>query len=411
MVRRFVCAAVFSAMVFSTTSAGDAVPTPLQAAPIDPEAALARLKAGNARFVQGESTFANLDQDRRCLTTDRGQHPYASILSCSDSRVPPELLFDAGIGELFAIRVAGNVADTDEIGSLEYGAGHLETPLIVVMGHTRCGAVTAVVQGSQLHGSIPGLIDNIAPAVDAAREKHPGVPEARLVHAAIRENVRQSMADVLRHSAGIRQLVVAGKTRLVGAVYDIHNGTIEWIGELPNQMAILDAAAGEDIHDHAAVAHRPSTSPEPVGDSTASIPSDPHALAVTASQDRMPVDAQRAGPAGVPRSPVSYPSQQPAHHVPAKATRPEPHQEDAGHDSGDDDEPTEKPDPHAGLAPKQTLVQKHGLLVPAVFLAAGSALSGTVVFLLKSRGSSSARPVDAKSKPADANPEPAKPAA
>ena len=111
---------------------------------VEPSAAdeaLQKLIAGNARFAAGEPTAQHQDQARRCETVAGGQHPYVTILSCADSRVPPEIVFDAGLGDLFVIRIAGNVADTDEIATIEYGVGHLNSPLIVVMGHTKCGAV------------------------------------------------------------------------------------------------------------------------------------------------------------------------------------------------------------------------------------------------------------------------------
>jgi carbonic anhydrase len=127
----------------------------------------------------------------------QGQNPSVTILACSDSRLPVERIFDQGIGDLFVVRVAGNVADGDEIGSIEYGMGHLHTPLLVVLGHTKCGAVTAVASGAAVHGSIPGLVDNIIPAVDAARRKNPTLSGPDLIARAIEENVLISMRDVL----------------------------------------------------------------------------------------------------------------------------------------------------------------------------------------------------------------------
>ena len=133
------------------------------------EQALNKLKEGNKRYVAGNSRYANLDQSRRDLTSTKGQHPFATIIGCSDSRAPIEHIFDVGIGEIFTIRVAGNVCDVDEAGSIEYGVDHLSTPLFVVLGHTSCGAVTAVAQSAELHGNIPALVDNIIPNV---KERH-----------------------------------------------------------------------------------------------------------------------------------------------------------------------------------------------------------------------------------------------
>lgn len=132
------------------------------ATPLNSDTALAALKDGNARFVAGKPTRPNQDAARR-TDVAKGQNPFAALISCADSRVAPELVFDQGLGDLFIVRVAGNVANTDEIGSSEYGVEHLGAPLLVVLGHTKCGAVAAVMQGAEVHGNIPGAVKNIAP--------------------------------------------------------------------------------------------------------------------------------------------------------------------------------------------------------------------------------------------------------
>jgi methyl-accepting chemotaxis protein len=227
-----------------------AAPATAPAAPAGPTAAeaLERLKAGNARFVADKPTHPDEGAARRHETA-AGQKPFATILSCSDSRVPPELLFDQGLGDVFPIRVAGNVADTDEIGTIEYGTGHLHTPLLVVLGHTKCGAVTAVVRGDKVGGSIPLLVDNIVPAVEEAKkaqqhvDTHLGasVSQAELVAAAIRANVFQQMKGVIAGSEEVRELIHAGKLTVVGGVYDIETGQVQWLGEHPQQAALLEA--------------------------------------------------------------------------------------------------------------------------------------------------------------------------
>ncbi len=138
------------------------------ATPLTSDQALERLKEGNARFVSGKAIHPNTDLARLIQAGKENQadHAYATIISCSDSRVPVERIFDAGIMDLFIIRVAGNVVDTDEAGSIEYGLAHVKTPLFVVLGHTQCGAVTAVTEAIQGHGhaleiNIPPLVDNI----------------------------------------------------------------------------------------------------------------------------------------------------------------------------------------------------------------------------------------------------------
>lgn len=231
--------ALACAMGVSATRAADHGGHSKQAMRMLRDAALVLLKEGNARFQEDKSTHPSADADRRHSTAEEGQAPLVTVLSCSDSRAPVELIFDRGIGELFAIRVAGNVADTDEIATVEYGVGHLGTPLLVVLGHTKCGAVTAVVKGAEVHGLLPQLVDNIVPA--AERAKAGGGEEVEVIERAIKENVHQSMADILRRSSIVRQAVEGGTVRMLGAVYDIHTGKVEWLGEHPEQKQILAA--------------------------------------------------------------------------------------------------------------------------------------------------------------------------
>ncbi len=195
---------------------------------VTPSVALERLKKGNHRFAEGHSVSPNFNKARIQKTFEKGQHPYATILSCSDSRVPPEILFDQGVGDLFVIRVAGNVADVDEIGTAEYGAGHLNTPLVMVLGHRKCGAVTAVANGEVVHGNIPKLVDNIVPAVTRIRLARPGAAASAWIEDAIAENVRQSISD-LKQSHIIHELLTQKKVEIVGGVYDIETGTVNFL--------------------------------------------------------------------------------------------------------------------------------------------------------------------------------------
>ena len=142
------------------------------------------LKDGNARYVEGKPTHPHQGAERRALTAGQGQHPFAAVLSCSDSRAPVELIFDQGIGDLFVIRVAGNVAATDEIGTMEY-VDYLGIPVLVVLGHSQCGAVTAAVEGTKLPGSMGVLVAPIKPAADKAKADHPGAATEALVAAAV----------------------------------------------------------------------------------------------------------------------------------------------------------------------------------------------------------------------------------
>ena len=207
---------------------------------VSANSALSMLQQGNERFVDGTMLHPNAGCERREETSTGGQHPFVTVLACSDSRVPVEMVFDQGIGDVFVVRVAGNVADTDEIGSIEYGAGHLKTPLVVVMGHTQCGAVTAVCTNAEVGGSIPLLVDNIVPAVTSARAAHPDASDTALVPFAIEENVWHSIEQLLENSSEVRELVHAGSCMVVGAVYDINSGTIHWLGPHPKQADFIE---------------------------------------------------------------------------------------------------------------------------------------------------------------------------
>lgn len=212
----------------------------------------ARLSQGNERYAADQPQHPHAGAARRSEVA-AGQHPLATVISCSDSRVPPEVLFDQGIGDLFIIRVIGNIGGADETGSAEYGVEHLGTPLLVVLGHTRCGAVTAAVTHAALHGNIPPLVAHIRPAVDAAHREQPALKGAELVPAAIQANVRQSMAELFRRSAVICEHVRGGKLKVVGAVYDIESGRVEWLGEHPQQTALLASHKGSNSSGRKAV--------------------------------------------------------------------------------------------------------------------------------------------------------------
>lgn len=203
-----------------------------------PDAAIALLKAGNKRFVTGKAIQPHTDVARLILAgkENQGDHAYATVITCSDSRVPVEILFDAGVMDIFVIRVAGNVLDVDEIGSVEYGLAHVNTPVFVVLGHTQCGAVTAVTNAVQGHGhplerNIPPLVDNIIPAVEKAILDNPTVHGAEVIPFAIQENIWQGIEDLFMNSPASRDLVNDGKVKVVGAIYDVSNGKISWLPE------------------------------------------------------------------------------------------------------------------------------------------------------------------------------------
>ncbi len=212
--------------------------------------ALKALQEGQARFLAGKPTHPHQDAARRAEIV-AGQNPLATILTCADSRVPAELIFDQGLGDVFVVRVAGNVAGTDEIGTIEYGVGHLGTPLLVVMGHTSCGAVKATVEGAQVGGSIPDLLGNIAPAVAQARAANPGAGAAALLAAAVKLNVWVSVEEIFKRSAEVREAVKAGKLQVVGAVYDLATGSVEIMGAHAEQTRLLAEESSETTHEKA----------------------------------------------------------------------------------------------------------------------------------------------------------------
>ncbi len=234
------------------------------------EAAVALLKEGNTRYLSGKLQHPNLDAERRASTVAEGQEPFATILACSDSREPVELIFDRGIGDLFVVRVAGNIAGVSELATVEYGVGHLNTPLLVVMGHTKCGAVTAVVKGAELHGHLPALAEKIKPAVELARTQTTDADA--LVPKAIRANVWQTIGTIISQSSIVREKLTAGKVQIVGAVYDLEQGTVAWLGAHPDEQKMLalasvtESAAGHQKPSAAKTSPVPSAHPsEPAG--------------------------------------------------------------------------------------------------------------------------------------------------
>lgn len=191
--------------------------------------ALAELKAGNRRFVAGKHQSPNLDL-KRVREVVAGQKPEAVILGCADSRVPPEVIFDEGIGDLFVVRVAGNIAEPATTGSVEYAAEHLGVPLVVVLGHHKCGAVKATAEAhGPAEGNIGEIVKEIQPAVEAARA-HPGAEG--LVDDAVHQNAALVAAQLLSESPVLSHLVHEGKVKIVTAIYDLDSGKVEW-GDAP----------------------------------------------------------------------------------------------------------------------------------------------------------------------------------
>lgn len=191
------------------------------------DSVLAELRAGNAHHVAHRYLHPHQTAERQRELVS-GQHPHAELLSCSDSRVPPELVFDQGLGDLFVVRVAGNVASDTELASLEYGAEHLHVPLLVVLGHQKCGAVTAAVEGGRAEGHLGALFGLLRPAVEKTRGMS-GDPVENAVKANVEKVVRQLRAS----TPVLARLVSQGKLKVVGAVYSLDTGEVTWLPDSP----------------------------------------------------------------------------------------------------------------------------------------------------------------------------------
>jgi carbonic anhydrase len=216
---------------------------------VSPDEAMRRLIEGNARFVHDIDHVTTRDIGRRGELAS-GQAPFAIVLSCADSRVPPELVFDQELGDLFVLRVAGNTADDAILGSIEYAVDHLGTKLILVMGHTACGAVKAAVDtaasgkgADSLPGHLPAVVAPIMPAVAETR-KDAGDP----VRLAVMRHVQRTVASLRTSGPSISGGVEAGGLRVVGAIYDLATGEVDFLPELsttPMKPAVEAASASE----------------------------------------------------------------------------------------------------------------------------------------------------------------------
>ncbi|MBD2492912.1 carbonic anhydrase [Nostoc sp. FACHB-280] len=186
--------------------------------PVNPDTALKRIIEGNQRFVEGKRL--NPNQSRlRLQETAVAQYPFASILGCADSRVPAEIVFDQGLGDLFVVRVAGNVASQTAIGSLEFATSVLGSQLIVVVGHAKCGAVSAAIQGAPLPGRIGVFVEEIKPAVESVRHKTGSLEENSII-----ANVQYQVTRLVESSTILKGLVKEGKLKIVGGRYDLKTG-------------------------------------------------------------------------------------------------------------------------------------------------------------------------------------------
>jgi carbonic anhydrase len=210
---------ILAAIALSFIAARTTIAADHSSSAIGPSEALKLILEGNDRFVAGKLKHPHQAPSRRDEIA-KGQHPFASILACSDSRTAPEILFDRGLGDLFIVRVAGNVADQVVIESLDYSVTHLGARLVIVLGHTRCGAVTAAVQGHDGPGDVGPMLKELRPAV-AASKGRPGDP----VENAIRANVKLVVEKLVK-SPELAATVKSGELKILGAIYDLDTGKI-----------------------------------------------------------------------------------------------------------------------------------------------------------------------------------------
>ncbi len=206
---------------------------------ISPSEALERLQQGNRRFVDGERGADELTGPARRSEVAGDQQPFAIVLGCSDSRVPAEIVFDQGLGDLFVIRVAGNVVAPSQIGSVEFAAEYFGTRLVVVLGHSRCGAVLATLEELQQRSRHPSqnlrsIVDRVRPAVQPLLETDPEQDPDVLVQRAVRANVRAA-ANQLRHGSQLlEQAVQEGRVLIVGAEYSLETGVVDFFEGVPS---------------------------------------------------------------------------------------------------------------------------------------------------------------------------------
>ncbi|MFL1415449.1 carbonic anhydrase [Pseudomonas fildesensis] len=204
-----------------------AAPAPKPANDLNPQQALARLMEGNSRYAEGVTKRHDFMSEREALVS--GQNPFAAVLGCADSRIAPEYAFDTGRGDLFAVRVAGNFVTNDGLASLEYAVAVLGTPLIMVLGHDSCGAISAGVKAVKDNAKFPGKIQGLADALKPSVNKVLKAP-GDLLENAIAQNVIDTVAQLKRQSSLLGDALAKGTLQIVGGIYKLHSGKVELIG-------------------------------------------------------------------------------------------------------------------------------------------------------------------------------------
>jgi len=232
------------------------------------ETALSLLKEGNSRFATGRAQQPNLDASRRHTLARHEQTPLATVLTCSDSVVPPELVFDRGLGDFYVVRVAGHVAAEPALASVQFGVAELNTPLLIVLGHTHCSAVSAATGGKVASGNLGSLAPHLEPAVAAARLN----PRPNLLAAAVRANVALTASRIIQGCPDVRAAAASGMLTVLGAIYDLDTGVVEWI----NPLAESQPAPVSSIHPAPAVSPTPAPVIHAAHDDEASAAFPPH---------------------------------------------------------------------------------------------------------------------------------------
>ena len=212
------CAPLFLCLVLPAIGRADDTPTSL--------AALERLKVGNARFAADKPSTRDVGKIRRAELV-KGQKPFAVVLTCADSRVSPELIFDQGLGDLFVLRIAGNISEPAVLGSIEYALEHLHSPLIVVLGHESCGAVKAAVDGGKIEGNLGWLVQRIDIGKDLPKDAKAPLPIA------IKNNTVRQAQLLSEQSKVIKEFVDSKRVQVAAGVYALDSGKIDWL-ELPD---------------------------------------------------------------------------------------------------------------------------------------------------------------------------------
>ncbi|MFN4033196.1 MAG: carbonic anhydrase [Fimbriimonadales bacterium] len=215
--------------------------------PTDPQG---KLQYGNKLFANGKLALPPVDEMTRYQLQTEGQKPFAVVVSCADSRVPPELIFNQGLGDLFVVRTTGHVVSVESLASIEYAVGHLKTPLIVVLGHSHCAAVQATLSDKPLAGHLPQITAHIEPVVRRLRETHPHLKGDALLERVIREHVIHTIQVIRERSAIVRELHDEGKVQFAGGVYDLRTGVVEWL-KLPEELggeASTPTHTGQETH-------------------------------------------------------------------------------------------------------------------------------------------------------------------